>query len=151
MRAGRGCGVIGGRREVSLSTVNPLFTSRLSASRRFVLRSRVCRAAAWLLALCLALDGALLAAKPLAVAATTGTAVPGCHQVASQSHADAGHATPDCCHGGSDCACATAHVLAEVARLSFVVGILPARDTVRLPNAAIALRDPAPPLRPPIA
>jgi hypothetical protein len=143
MRAGRGRGVFDGRRGVSLSNVN-----RLSASRRFVLRSRVCRAVLWLLVLCFALDGALLAAKPLPIVVTK-SALTACHQAAPQSHAD--HAMPDCCHGGCDCACVGAHVLAAVARLPFAVAVSMVRDVIPASVATFAMRDAAPPLRPPIA
>ena len=122
----------------------------LSASRRFVLRSRVCRVVLWLLVLCFALDGALLAAKPLPVVAAK-AAVAACHQTAPQSHANADHAKPDCCHGGCDCACVGAHVLAAVARLPFAVAVSMVRDVVPASIDTFAQRDAAPPLRPPIA
>jgi len=145
MRAGRGSGVFDGRRGVSLSAV-----STLSASRRFVLRSRICRATLWLLVLCFALDGAWLAAKPLPVVAAK-AAVAACHQAAPQSHANADHAKPDCCRGGCDCACVGAHVLAAVARLPFAVAVPMVRDVIPASVATFAMRDAAPPLRPPIA
>ena len=105
----------------------------------------------WLLAACFALDGALLAAKPLPVVAAKATVETCHHDAAHSSIAGAGHAVPYCCHGGGDCACAGAHVLAEVARLSIAAAAPLARDAVRASAIAFAPRDVAPPLRPPIA
>jgi len=120
----------------------------LSASRRLFLRSRLCRAALWLLAFCFALNGAI--AQPLPMMAHA--AAPACAHHAQQrapAANAAGHAQ-GCCKS-SACACASATVLAEAAPARFAVVAPAAREAASAPPAAFACRAVPPPLRPPIA